>query len=172
MVQAGDEADAVRWDSVEEAAELLREERFVEAMVVLRDVIKADPRNPYAYYFLGNALFETGQREAARDAYRAAITLAPDYLGARVGLSQVLRLLGDPKGALAQAKEALRRFPNDADAMYAAGLANAALGNRAAARQNLSGFLAKGPELEAATEVRQILEMLGLGDEDEPIEFD
>jgi len=172
MVQAGDEADAARWDAVEEATELLREERFVDAMVALRDVIKADPKNPYAYHYLGTALLETEQREAARDAYRAAITLAPDYLGARVGLSQALRLLGDAKGALAQANEALRRFPKDSDALYAAGLAQAALGQRAAARHTLSGVLAKGPALEAATEVRQILEMLGIGDEGEPIEFD
>src|SRR5262245_22971443 len=86
MVQAGDKLDAARWDAVEEATELLREERFVEAMLALRNVIQADPKNPYAYSFLGTALFDAGQREAARDAYRAAIALAPNYLGARVGL--------------------------------------------------------------------------------------
>jgi tetratricopeptide (TPR) repeat protein len=172
MTEAVDRADAARWDAVEEAIELLQEKRFVEALVALRAVIKADPRNAYAYHFLGTAFFEAGEREAARDAYQAAVALAPNYLGARVALSQVLRLLGDAKRALSHAKEALRRFPNDADAMYAAGLAHAALGNRAAARQNLSGFLAKGPEFEAAVEVRQILETLGIGGEDEPVEFD
>ncbi|MFO0758794.1 MAG: tetratricopeptide repeat protein [Byssovorax sp.] len=164
--------DAKQWDAVEEASELILEDRYPEAMLMLRDVIKAQPNNAYAYFWLGVAFFETKQMEAARDAYRAAVHLSPDYLGARVSLSHVLRQLGDLKGALAQANEALRRFPKDGEAMHAAGLAYAAQGKRAAAKKHLQGFLDAGPELEAATEVRQILEMLGLGEEGDPVEFE
>lgn len=167
--EAKDRAD---WDAVEEATELLQEGRFAEAILALRDVIASHPRNPYAYHFLGTAFYETGKLEPARDAYRAAVHLAPDYLGARVALSHVLRQLGDPRGALAEAREALRRFPKDGEAMHAAGLAHAALGQRRLARQNLEGFLGSNPEAEAQLEVRQILEMLGLGEEGEPIDFD
>lgn len=159
-----DARDAAHWDAVEEAAELLQEERYADALVALREVLRADPRNPYAYHYLGVAFFETAQREAARDAYRAALRLSPSYLGARIGLSHTLRILGDIEGALREAKEAQRRFPKDADAMHAAGLAHAARGDREAARRNLQGFLASSPEFEAATEVRAVLEMLGLGD--------
>jgi tetratricopeptide (TPR) repeat protein len=159
-----DARDAAHWDAVEEAAELLQEERYPDALVALREVLRADPRNPYAYHYLGVAFFETAQREAARDAYRAALRLSPSYLGARIGLSHTLRILGDIEGALREAKEAQRRFPKDADAMHAAGLAHAARGDREAARRNLQGFLASSPEFEAATEVRAVLEMLGLGD--------
>jgi len=164
--------DAAHWDAVEEAAELLQEGRFADALPVLGDVIKQDPNNPYAYHHLGVAFFELGQREAARDAYRAAVRLAPDFLGSRVALSHVLRMLGDVNGALAEAEEALRRFPKDGEAMHAAGLANAAKGNRPTARRQLAGFLETNPQFEASQEVRQILEMLGIGDDDEPIEFD
>ena len=167
-----DARDHAFWESVEEATELIQEGRLPDALLALRDVIKAQPKNPYAYHYLGVALFEAGQREAARDAYTAAVRLAPDYLGARVALSHVLRLLGDADGAVAQAKEALRRFPKDGEAMHAAGLAHAARGNRKVAEQHLKGFLTSNPELEAATEVRQILEMLGLGDEGEPVDFE
>jgi len=167
-----DPRDIAFWEATEDASELLQEGRYQEALVALRDVIKAQPNNPYAYHHLGVGFFELGQREAARDAYRAAVRLSPDYLGARVALSNVLRLLGDGRGALAQAKEALRRFPKDGDALHAAGLAQASLGNRGAARKDLEGFLQGNPEYEAATEVRQILEMLGLGDEGEPVEFE
>lgn len=159
-----DARDAARWDAVEEAAELLQEERYPDALMALREVLRADPRNPYAYHYLGVAFFETAQREAARDAYRAALRLAPSYLGARIGLSHTLRILGDIEGALREAKEAQRRFPKDSDAMHAAGLAHAARGDREAARRNLRGFLASSPEFEAATEVRAVLEMLGIGD--------
>ncbi|MFT3767218.1 MAG: hypothetical protein QM820_17105 [Minicystis sp.] len=98
--------------------------------------------------------------------------LAPDYLGARVSLSHVLRMFGDLDGALNEAREALRRFPKDGEAMHAAGLAHAAKGNRKDARRQLEGFLAQNPEMEAQLEVRQILEMLGLGEEGEPLDID
>ncbi len=56
-----DEAkDRAHWEAVDEATELLHEERYREALVALRDVAKRDPRNPYAYYFLAVALFEMG----------------------------------------------------------------------------------------------------------------
>ncbi len=164
--------DAANWEAVEEATELLQERHVPEAMLALRDVIKAQPNNPYAYNYLGVAFFEIKNLEAARDAYRAAVRLAPGYLGARVALSNVLRLLGDATAALAEAREALRRFPKDGEALHAAGLANAAKGNRKEAKAQLEGFLGQGPELEAQHEVRQILEMLGLGEEGEPLELE
>ncbi len=167
-----EERDQAYWGAVEEATELIQEGRHKDALLALRDVIKTQPNNPYAYHYLGVAFYELDQREPARDAYTAAVRLAPDYLGARVSLSHVLRLLGDADGAIAQAKEALRRFPKDGDAMHAIGLAYAAKGQRKAARQHLEGFLGNNPEFEAATEVRQILEMLGLGEEGEPVEFE
>src|SRR6185312_1062316 len=92
--------DATAWEAVEEATELLGEGRVPEAMVALRDVIKAQPNNAYAYNYLGVAFFEIKNLEAARDAYRAAVRLAPDYLGARVALSHVLRMAGEPDAAL------------------------------------------------------------------------
>ena len=162
MEGKGDESDRTRadrknWEDVEEATELLHDERFQQALYALRDIIKANPTNPYAYYFLGVALFETAQPEPARDAYRAALRLSPGYLGARVALAHVLRMLGDLRGAIAEAEEALKRSPGDSDALHAAGLAHAAHGNDDAARHYLNEFLVSKPEFEAATEVRAIL---------------
>ena len=164
--------DAAYWDAVEEATELLQMEQIPMAMLLLRDVIKEQPNNPYAYNYLGVAFFEIKNLEGARDAYKAAVRLSPGYLGARVALSHTLRLMGDLDGALREAREALRRSPQDADALYAAGIANAAKGNRGEARKQLEGFLGGQPEFEAQTEVRQILEMLGLGEEGEPLDLE
>ena len=155
-----DETDAKNWEEVEEAVELVQEEQYQDALFALRDIIKASPRNAYAYYFLGVALFETAQPEAARDAYRAAIRLSPEYRGARVALAHVLRMLGDIRGAIAEAEEAVRRSPTDGDALHAAGLAHAARGDNEAARRYLHAFLASNPEFEVATEVRAILDTL------------
>ena len=167
-----EERDAARWDAVEEATELLQEDKLPEALIVLRTVLKADANNHYAYQYLGVAFYELGNKEAARDAYRAAVRIAPDYLGARVSLSHVLRELKDLDGALSEAREALNRFPRDGEALHAAGLAHAAKGNRPAARRELQGFLETNPEFEIATEVRGVLEMLGLGDDDDPLDVD
>ena len=158
-------ANAREWEEVEEAVELVHDERFQDALYALRDVIKKNPKNAYAYYFLGVSLFETAQAEPARDAYRAALKLSPDYLGARVSLSHVLRMLGDLRGAIAEAEEALRRAPADGDALHAAGLAHAARGDNDAARRYLNAFLASNPEFEAATEARSILATLGPRDD-------
>jgi tetratricopeptide (TPR) repeat protein len=164
--------DARHWDAVEEATELILEKRLEEALLNLRDVVRRDPANEYAYYYIGQALEELEQHEPARDAYAAAVRVAPNYLGARVALSHTLRKLGDLRGALREAEEALRRFPKDAAALHAVGLAEAARGHRGEARENLQLALDTHPEMEAQLELRSILEMLGIGPDDEPIEFD
>jgi tetratricopeptide (TPR) repeat protein len=158
----GDAADRAHWTAVEEATELLHEERFREALVELRRVIEADPKNPYAFHFLGVAFFEVGEIEAARDAYEACLRLAPKHLGARVSLTHVRRALGDVRGAIREGMAALSLVPGDGDALYALALAHQARGDDAAARRYFEAFLATDPEFEIAVEVRGILaEMKG-----------
>jgi len=152
-----DAAHAAQWDAVEEATELLHEERFHDALVELRRVLRADPQNAYAFYFLGVALYESGEIEAARDAYRACIKLAPQHLGARVALSHVHRALGDPKGAIKEGMAALAQAEGDGDALHAVGLAYLARGEHVAARKYLEAFLETHPEFEVEAEVRGIL---------------
>lgn len=157
-----DPIDAKHWEEVEEAVELIHDQHLVEAILALRDVIKRSPKNPYAYHWLGIALFESDQLEAARDAYRAALALSPKYLGARVHLSHVLRMLGDSRSALEQAEIARRQNPEDPDAWHALGLAHAQRNEPDAARQWLEMYLAKGnPEIEVQLEVRGIIDRLG-----------
>ena len=159
-----DEADARRWDAVEEASELIHEGQYQDALYLLKDIAKADPENPYAFYFMGVALYEAAQLEPARDAFRAAVRVAPGYVGARGSLAQVLRRLHDYEAAIREGEAALRIAPEDQDALHAVGLAHAALGERANATHFLERFLATKPELEPAQEARQVLEMLKLGD--------
>ena len=83
------ETDAEHWAQVEDAVETLHEQQPFEAIVALRKVLKEHPRNPYAYHWLGVCLFETGELEAARDAYKAALSISPTFLGARIHLSHV-----------------------------------------------------------------------------------
>lgn len=155
-----EKVDHARWDAVEEATELLHEERFREALVALREVLRADPTNPYAFYFTGVGLFETGEIEAARDAYQACLKLAPSYLGARVALCHVLRVLGDVRGAIREGTQALSQQPEDPDALHAVGVAYMARGDGAAARKYLHAYLETNPEFEVAAEVRAMLDAM------------
>jgi Flp pilus assembly protein TadD len=163
-----EDRDAEHWSAVEEATEVLLDGDPKQALVLLRGVLEADPKNPYALHYTGVAMFELKKYEPARDAYRAAVTMAPNYLAARVGLSQSLRMAGDASGAYVAAEEALERFPDDPELLYAGGLALAALGRRKKARAMLQRFLASGPELEAQLEARGVIEMLAEGHEGEP----
>ncbi len=155
-----DPADIAHWEAVEEASELLHEERFTEALIALRGIITRDKLNPYAFYFLGVALFEVGELEPARDAYRACLKLAPAHLGARVALSHVLRMQGDLREALKEGMQALTQAPGDSDALHAVGLTYLARGDKLGARKYLEAFLDARPEFEAASEVRATLELL------------
>jgi tetratricopeptide (TPR) repeat protein len=155
--------DRAHWAAVDEATELLHEERYREALTALRDVATRDPKNPYAYYFLGVALFEMGELETARDAYRASLRIAPKHLGARVSLTHVLRQLGDLREALKEGTTALSQAPGDGDALHAVGLVYLARGDDAAARRYFEAFLETNPELETAMEVRGILDGLDKG---------
>jgi tetratricopeptide (TPR) repeat protein len=149
--------DALHWTAVEEAVELLHEERHREALVELRSALRADAKNPYAYFFLGVAFFETGEIAAARDAHTACLRLAPEHLGARVALCHVLRILGDLRGAVRQGMTALSQAPGDADALYALGLAHHARGDDGAATAYLDAFLETQPEFDVAVQVRELL---------------
>jgi Flp pilus assembly protein TadD len=156
--------DRAHWDAVEDATELLHEERYHDAMVVLREVLARDANNPYAFYFLGVAFFEIGELEPARDAYRACLKLAPKHLGARVALCHVLRMTGDLREAVREGLAALSLAPGDADVLHAVGLAYHARGDKAAAKKYLEAFLAARPEFESAVEVRAMIDALDSGE--------
>jgi thioredoxin-like negative regulator of GroEL len=163
--------DASQWTAVEEAVELLHEERSREALIELREVLKADPKNAYAYFFLGVAFFTSGEIEAARDAYAACLKLAPDHLGANVATCHVLRILGDLRSAVRQGMATLSKAPGDPDALYALGLAHHARGDDVAATRCLEAFLAAKPEFELSVQVRELLAKMN-GVEDESSEDD
>lgn len=155
--------DAAHWAAVEEATELLHEERIKEALEALRDVLREDPGNPYAFFFLGQGLYEAGEMAPARDAYRAALKLAPAHLGARVALTHVLRKLGESREAVKEGMIALEQAPTDGDALYAVGLAYLSRGDNVAARRYLEAYLRSDPEFETRVEVEGLLQTMDGG---------
>ena len=152
-----DANDAAQWDEADEARELIAEERFKEALVELRRVLSANPENGYGFFYSGVALYEIGELEPARDAFRACLSKMPKHLGARVALAHAYRQLGQHREALKEGLAALSQAPGDGEALHAVGLAYHAKGDMVSARRYLDAFLETRPELEAALEVRTLL---------------
>ena len=165
--------DEEYWDAAQDGAELIVEGNFEDAERVLQTLAQSQPQNPYAHHFLGNAMFEQKKYAKALRAYLTALELAPEYLGAMIGIGHTLRLLGRYGEAIRVAKQVLARDKIDQDALFLLGSCHFARGDNHAAAQYLERFLQTNPELEAATEVQGMLQIIvgqiqpAVADEDE-----
>jgi tetratricopeptide (TPR) repeat protein len=148
------------WDAAQEGAELVREEEHAAAIAVLSELLLLEPDNEYAYYYLGCAHYELEQYDKALKAYVEALTLAPTYLGAMVNAGHALRMLGRYPEAIRMAQQVLARAPDDSDALFLVGAVSFARGDDAQAQMYLERFLQTNPELEVASEVEGMLELL------------
>lgn len=155
-----DARDAARWEACEEGIETLREGDAAGAIKVLEAVAAADPGNPYAFHFLGAAHYEREAWDKALAGYLQALQLAPQYLGARVGAGQTLRMMGHADRAIRMGKQALALRRDDPDALFLLGLCYYQLGERKPAYGFLQRFLATGPEVEVRLEVEGLLNII------------
>lgn len=154
------------WDAVAEAVELLETGELEAATSELQRLVVTDPDNEHAHYFLGNAYFERQQYSKALPCYTRALELVPTHKGAMIAAGHTLRMLGKFDLAIRMGRGVLQVDPRDADALYLLGTATFARGDLAAAATFLQGFLATGPEAEAALEARGMLEAIAEQDRD------
>ena len=110
------------------ALALVRANQLDEAQQTIEAALKADESMAPAHELRGALL--AGKRRFAEAAaeYRRALELQPDYGRARLGLANVLALLGDTPGAVQQLREAARS--GDAAVARAANQALQQLGQR------------------------------------------
>jgi tetratricopeptide (TPR) repeat protein len=148
------------WDAAQEGAELVSEGEYAGAVRVLSDLVAVQPDNEYGYYYLGCAHYELEQFDKALKCYVKALELVPTYLGAMVHAGHTLRMLGRYQEAIRLAHEVLARLPGDSDALYLIGASSFARGDYAQAKDYLERFLHTNPELEIATEVEGMLQVI------------
>jgi len=156
----GMEAREEHWDAAQDGAELVSEGEYLEAIRVLSELVVAAPDNEYGYYYLGCAHYELEQFDKALKCYVKALELVPTYLGAMVHAGHTLRMLGRYNEAIRLAHEVLARAKGDPDALYLIGTSSFARGDHAQAKDYLERFLHTNPELEIATEVEGMLEII------------
>lgn len=93
------------------AAFLLRLRRAEKAIAVFEFVVRRNPVSPIAHFNLAESYFAARRFVDAAEAYRAAVTLSPDFRGGHLWLSKALLLGGDAEGACkAAAKEPFEPF--------------------------------------------------------------
>jgi tetratricopeptide (TPR) repeat protein len=56
----------------------LQQKKFKEAIADLDKAISLDPKNAYAYYYIGDAYFDTGKPDKTVEAFKMFLQLAPD----------------------------------------------------------------------------------------------
>lgn len=160
------------WDSAQEGAELLREGEHEQALSQLTQLIAREPDNEYGHFFLGSAYYELEQYDRALKCYVRALELVPSYVGAMVHAGHSLRMLGRYNEAIRMASQVLLRAPNDSDGLFLVGACSFARGDDAKARDFLERFLHTNPELEVATEVEGMLQVIRARDPRQPLQDD
>ncbi len=152
--------DRAHWESAEEGAELIREGELQAAVAELQGLIQREPENPYAFYFLGSAFFESEDMARALKAYLAALEIKPDYGGALIGAGWALHSLGRYREGLRVGRQVLERTKEDPDALHLLGLCHYSMGDAAASLGYLTRFLNTRPEIEVAMEVEGLIKVL------------
>jgi tetratricopeptide (TPR) repeat protein len=148
------------WDVAQEGAELVSEGEYERAVLVLTQLIAEQPDNEYGYYYLGCAHYELEQFDKALKCYVRALELVPTYLGAMLHAGHTLRMLGRYNEAIRMAHQVLARAAGDPDALYLIGACSFARGDNAQAQDYLERYLHTNPELEVATEVEGMLQII------------
>lgn len=119
---------------------LLRQQRFEEALTAARAVTAGAPADEVGHSLAVVALQNLGRREEAVDAAQVAVRCAPDVWGCRIVLGFALLSSGrrrDAKAALAEAEQAIRLAPHEADPHHLAGMCLRCLGRPKAASAQL-----------------------------------
>lgn len=152
--------DGARWDAVEEALELLREERADEAIPLLRATLERDPGNAYAHFHLGTALASQGKHGPALAALTEAERRAPGYLGAAVAGGWCLHEMGRFAEAVKAGERALAMQADDPDALHLLTLSHAELGAPREAAAYLERYLKANLTAEERFEADALLQAL------------
>ncbi len=155
-----DDLQSERWEAAEEGMELLHTGEADRAIAELLRVAREDPKNEYAFHFLGHAYFEKEAYPEALKSYVEALNLAPDYVGAMLGAGQTLRMMGEYDRAIRMGHRVLQSQQDDGDGLFLVGAAHFQKGENQAAKRYLERFLETSPELEVALEVEGMLQVI------------
>jgi tetratricopeptide (TPR) repeat protein len=97
-----------RLGRIAQARALLMQGRHDPLVSVLRQAVALDPKDGVAFEMLGGALSNAGDFDAAAQAYRRALELEPDIVGAYYDLVRCRRITADDAPLVVRMREAAR----------------------------------------------------------------
>ena len=115
------------------ADSLMSELRYSEAITLLEEIIRLDPRLVDAHAELGKALALTNNYVDAEKGFLAALELRPDYVSVLAELGVVHRRLGETDLARSDFEAVLELDPRNSNSLFNLGEMELEAGNPAAA---------------------------------------
>lgn len=143
---ADDGHERAGWEWLAEALRLEDEGRVAQAEAALVRALEVDPALAAAHNNLGRLAEARGEKQAARERYRAALGLDPELCEARFNLANLAAADGDLSGAVDGWERAVLSQPDFADAHFNLGVTllgspRASATERARARFHLLRYL-------------------------------
>lgn len=126
----------------QQAVKHLRKNEYEQAVKVMDQLIREEPKNANHYRFRAEILRIWGKLSRAKRDYRTMTELAPDSAVAFNGLAEVYLQSGEYADAHAAALKAYQLAPNEWVAAYNLGMIEDRLGEADAATQHLNESLA------------------------------
>ena len=127
------------------AGKFLRNKQYEEAGKDLTAALQSGG-GPETGFVMGELLCDQEQWGEAAVIYEEVLRQSPEFTEAHTKLSYILHHLGDPEGALREAKSALTEYPDNAEAHRYAGVAYDDLQKSAAAEQEYREALRIKPD--------------------------
>lgn len=146
-------------------------ETIPEAVRYYREILELSPDWIEAHINLGVALYQLGDVDAAREAFRKAVQLDPSNGICRYNLGCVLEEQGEIDEAIRHLRCASRVLPNHADARFNLALAYEKRGQRRLAREQWMLYLRHAPNGPWAGEARAHLKRYARRNRSAPIPF-
>lgn len=121
--------------TVEDGEHLIENNDYDAARALFADIVKGDPRNARAHYYLGFLLAHFGDNDGAKAHYEQALQCDDTLLVARNNLALLYLEMGEPQRAADELNAVIAADPDDADAWYNLGLAKEDLADPAGAKE-------------------------------------
>ena len=116
LISGGSGSEPPSPDYYEEGVNLLREEKFHEALTSFRLALRASPNDTDVLQQIAVTYTHIGMTDEAVRTYRRVLELKPGASGAHYGLAFLLLQRGNPDGAVAHLRAFLARPPSTSGA--------------------------------------------------------
>ncbi|MDX6404068.1 MAG: hypothetical protein QOH70_1523, partial [Blastocatellia bacterium] len=100
------------------AANLIRDNRIVEAEQQLNSILKIAPNEPLALNLLGTVRAQQGRLDDAETLLTRAAKIAPAFVGVHMNLALLYMLKHAPEKTISELKKVVKIEPNNAEANY------------------------------------------------------